>query len=189
MRRPLRAARCGNDGSPNGLILLGLTGSSGSGKTVLLTAMTRLFVANGLRVATIKHTHHGFDPDQPGKDSFRHREAGASEVLLASDRRWVLFHEVEGPEPTLDVLVSRLEPADVVLVEGFRSSRHAKIEVFRPSLGRPPLWPDRTDILAVATDVPLPYCDKPLLPLNDPSAIVAWMLRLPRTDAAPQRAP
>ena len=158
--------------------ILGLAGWSGSGKTTLLTALLPLLTARGLRVSTVKHAHHGFDLDQPGKDSWRHREAGAHEVMIASSRRWALLHENEGDEPSLAALLARLSPVDLVLVEGFKSYPHPKLEVHRPALGRPPLWPDRADILAVATDAALPGCDRAQLPLGDPVAIAAWMCGL-----------
>lgn len=156
--------------------LLGLTGWSGSGKTVLLTAMIPLLTARGLRVSTVKHAHSGFDLDQPGKDSHRHRAAGASEVLIASARRWALMHELDGPEPGLPELLGRLSPVDLVLVEGFKANPHPKIEVFRPALGQAPLHPGRDDIIAVASDSALDGCTLPVLPLNEPAAIVAWAL-------------
>jgi molybdopterin-guanine dinucleotide biosynthesis protein B len=112
--------------------------------------------------------------DKPGKDSFRHREAGAEEVLVASGTRWVLLHE--GDEPALPDLLARLTPVDLVLIEGFKGSPQPKIEVYRPVLGKPPLWPGRPDVVAVATDAPLPDCDRTILPLNDPSIVAAWIL-------------
>ena len=118
--------------------ILGLAGWSGSGKTTLLTALLPLLTARGLRVSTVKHAHHGFDLDQPGKDSWRHREAGAHEVMIASSRRWALLHENEGEEPSLAALLARLSPVDLVLVEGFKSYPHPKLEVHRPALGRGP---------------------------------------------------
>jgi molybdopterin-guanine dinucleotide biosynthesis protein B len=161
--------------------VLGLAGWSGAGKTTLIEALLPRLTARGLRVSTIKHAHHGFDMDRPGKDSFRHRAAGAREVLVASGSRWALLHEVEGPEPTLADLLARLSPADLVLVEGFKSApgHHlpgGRLEVYRPALGQPPLWPDHPDILAVASDAPLPACNRPVLPLADPDAIVTWIL-------------
>lgn len=155
--------------------VIGLAGWSGAGKTTLLTAMLPLLVARGLSVSTVKHTHHRVDLDQPGKDSFRHRQAGAREVMVASSARWALLRELDGPEPTLEELVARLAPVDLVLVEGFKSSRCPKLEVFRPALGEPPLWPGRDDVVAVASDAPLPDCDRPALPLHDPLAIVDWL--------------
>ena len=157
--------------------ILGLTGWSGSGKTTLLTALIPHFVARGLSVSTIKHAYHGFDLDQPGKDSWRHRQAGAREVMVASSVRWALMHEVVGEEPGLQELLRRLAPVDLVIVEGYKAHPHPKIEVYRPSLGRPPIWPGRADIVAVACDDP-PATDPPqLLPLNDPAAVAAWALR------------
>ncbi len=157
--------------------ILGLTGWSGSGKTTLLVALLPLLVARGLTVSSVKHAHHGFDLDQPGKDSWRHRQAGAHEVLIAAGQRWALMHEVRGePEPTLTDLLGHLSPVDLVLVEGFKQDPHPKIEVHRPALGRAPIWPGRPDIVAVAADTPLAGCDRPVLPLDDPSAIVAWAL-------------
>ena len=120
--------------------MLGIVGWSGSGKTTLLAAMLPLLRAWGLSVSTIKHAHHGFDMDRPGKDSYRHREAGAREVLVASSKRWALLHEVEGPEPDLPFLLTRLDPVDLVLVEGFKSHPYPKLEVYRPGLGKEPLW-------------------------------------------------
>lgn len=156
--------------------VLGLVGWSGAGKTTLLERMLPLLRARGLAVSTVKHAHHGFDLDQPGKDSFRHRAAGAREVLVASGARWALLHEVQGREPTLAELLDRLEPVDLVLVEGFKGHPYAKIEVHRPALEKPPIWPERADIVAVAADTPPARCDRPLLPLDDPAAIVAWTL-------------
>jgi molybdopterin-guanine dinucleotide biosynthesis protein B len=157
--------------------LLGLIGSSGSGKTHLLTRLLPLYTARGLRVSTIKHAHHGFDLDQPGKDSFQHRQAGAHEVLIASAARWALMHEADGPEPSLDQLVGRLSPVDLVLVEGFKASPHPKIEIHREGLGRPPFWPGRQDVVAVASDSAIPDCTVPVLDLARPDEIVAWSLR------------
>jgi molybdopterin-guanine dinucleotide biosynthesis protein B len=171
------------------LRIFGLTGWSGSGKTTLLTAMLPLIVARGLSVSTVKHAHHGFDLDKPGKDSFRHREAGAREVLVASGVRWALMHELAGPEPTLPDLVARLAPVDLVLVEGFKANPHPKIEVHRPAMGKEPIWPGRADIVAVATDATLTGCDRPLLPLNDPAAIVDWLHRFLALDAVVRRVP
>ena len=129
--------------------LLGITGWSGSGKTTLLTALIPLLAARGRGVSTVKHAHHDFDLDQPGKDSWRHRAAGAHEVMIATSRRWALLHENPGEEPDLAELLARLAPVDLVLIEGFKASPHPKIEVHRPSLGKPPIWPGRPDIVAV----------------------------------------
>ncbi len=161
--------------------LIGLTGWSGSGKTTLLTAMTRALVARGITVSTVKHAHHDFDLDKPGKDSFRHREAGAREVLVASGKRWALLRELDGPEPGLPELVARMSPVDLVIVEGFKANPHPKIEVFRPSVRQAPMWPGRADIVAVASDADLEAGGRPVLPLNDPAAIVDWTLRFLET--------
>ena len=157
--------------------VLGIVGWSGSGKTTLLVALLPLLRAQGLTVSTIKHTHHGFDMDRPGKDTYRHREAGAQEVLVASGTRWALLHEIQGEEPTLPDLLTKLEPVDLVLVEGFKAHPFAKLEVHRPALGKPPIWLDAPDIVAVATDSPIDPGDRALLPLNDPEAIMRWVLR------------
>jgi molybdopterin-guanine dinucleotide biosynthesis adapter protein len=157
--------------------VLGIVGWSGSGKTTLVTALLPLLRARSLTVSTVKHTHHGFDMDQPGKDSYRHREAGALEVLVASSTRWALLHEIDGTEPRLPELLARMQPVDLVLVEGFKTHPYAKLEVYRPALGKPPIWHRAQDVVAVATDGPLPSCDRALLPLNDPAAIVSWLLK------------
>lgn len=158
--------------------VLGIAGWSGAGKTTLIAAVLPHLVAAGLRVSTVKHAHAGFDLDRPGKDSFRHREGGAGEVLLASGRRWALLHEVEGPEPGLPELLSRLAPCDLVLVEGWKRDPYPKLEVHRPALGKPRLWPDVPGVVAVASDAPLPGCPRPVLPLDDPAAVAAWMQQL-----------
>ncbi len=157
---------------------LALVGWSGSGKTTLLTALLPLLAARGLTVSTIKHAHDGFDLDRPGKDSFRHRAAGAREVLVTSGRRWALLHEVAGDEPDLPALLARLAPVDLVLIEGFKAAPGAKLEIHRPALGKPPLWPGRADILAVASDAALPGCQHLRLPLDDPEAISDWLLKI-----------
>jgi len=169
--------------------VLGLTGWSGSGKTTLLTALIPLFRARGLSVSTVKHAHHGFDLDQPGKDSYRHREAGAREVIVGSATRWALLHENDGAEPSLPDLLARLSQVDLVLVEGFKANPHPKIEVFRPALGRDPLWPGRADIVAVAADAAPDPMPPTVLPLNEPAEIVSWAIRFLETVAVTQRAP
>jgi len=146
--------------------VLGIVGWSGSGKTTLLEALLPLLRTEGLTVSTIKHAHHGFDMDRPGKDTYRHREAGAREVLVASGTRWALLHEIQGEEPTLPTLLTKLEPVDLVLVEGFKAHPFPKLEVHRPALGKPPIWPDAPDILAVASDVVLDAGGRTLLPLD-----------------------
>ena len=165
--------------------VFGVTGASGSGKTTLIVAMLPRLRAAGIAVSTIKHAHHGFDMDRPGKDSHRHREAGAREVLVAAPGRWALLHENDGVEPSLADLLARLAPVDLVLVEGFRRDDLAKLEVHRPGLGRPPRWPDDPSVIAVASDVPLPACDRPVLPLDDPDRIVAWLVARVRSGGSP----
>jgi len=157
--------------------IFGLAGWSGSGKTTLLVKLIPVLTARGLRVSTIKHAHHAFDVDRPGKDSHAHREAGATEVLISSANRWALMHEHRGaPEPTLAELLPRLSPVDLVLVEGFKREGHEKLEVHRAAVGKPPLYPDDPHIVAVATDGPLPGCDRPLLDLNDVAAVADFII-------------
>jgi len=157
--------------------VLGFVGWSGSGKTTLLAALIPLFQARGLTVSTVKHAHHGFDMDRPGKDSYRHREAGATEVLVAGGARWALLHEVAGPAPSLPALLARMAPVDLVLVEGFKTHPYPKIEIYRPALGKPPIWPDRPDVVAVATDAVIDTNNPVKLPLNAPEHVADWALR------------
>ncbi len=157
--------------------LLGVAGWSGSGKTTLLVRLIPLLVGRGLRVATLKHAHHAFDVDVPGKDSYQHRKAGASEVIVSSARRWVQIHEIgDGAEATLPELLSKLTPCDLALVEGFKSERHPKMEIFRASLGKPPLHPRDKWIVAVASDQPLAGIDIPYVDLNDIRAVADLVL-------------
>jgi molybdopterin-guanine dinucleotide biosynthesis adapter protein len=157
--------------------IFGLAGWSGSGKTTLMTALIPKLVSRGLSVSTIKHAHHSFDVDQPGKDSWRHRQAGAREVMVVSDRRWALMHELrDEPEPGLDQLLPRITPVDLLLVEGFKRHAHPKIEVHRPSLGKPLLHPDDPFVVAVASDEDLPGLALPLLPLGDAGMIADFIL-------------
>ncbi|NQW12542.1 MAG: molybdopterin-guanine dinucleotide biosynthesis protein B [Alphaproteobacteria bacterium] len=154
--------------------LFGLAGWSGSGKTTLMTRLIPALVARGHRVSTIKHAHHAFDVDTPGKDSHAHREAGATEVLVSSANRFALMRELRGdPEPTLAALVGRLSEVDLVLIEGFKRDGHPKLEVHRPSVGKPPLWRDDPAIIAVASDTALPDCPHPVVTLDDITAIAA----------------
>lgn len=157
--------------------VFGITGWSGSGKTTLIVKLIAELRARGLRVATIKHAHHGFDLDRPGKDSYRHREAGAEQVLVVSGTRWVLMQELHGrPEPTLIEQLQLLAPCDVVLIEGFKQAAVAKIEVHRPLLGQPLLAADDPTVIGVASDAELD-CAQPLLPLNDVAQIADFLLR------------
>ena len=155
--------------------VFGLAGWSGSGKTTLLTAVVPELVARGLSVSTIKHAHHEFDIDRPGKDSWRHRQSGAHEVMVASSRRWALMHELrDAPEPSLDELVARMTPVDLLLVEGWKRHPHPKIEVYRPSLGKKLLYPEDPWVVAIASDETL-AAPVPLLPLGDPGAVAAFI--------------
>ena len=148
--------------------VIGLAGWSGSGKTTLLTKLIPLLASRGQRLATIKHAHHAFDVDQPGKDSYEHRKSGAGEVIISSARRWVQMHELSGtPEATLSQLLRRLSPCDLVLVEGFKRNNHPKLEVFRSEVGKPPLYPDDTCIVAVASDRSFPDARVPVIDLDD----------------------
>jgi molybdopterin-guanine dinucleotide biosynthesis protein MobB len=157
--------------------LFGLSGWSGSGKTTLMARLIPAVAQRGFTVSTLKHAHHAFDIDQPGKDSYVHRMAGASEVLVASGQRWALMHENRGsPELSLAELVAKLSPVDLILVEGFKRDSHPKLEVHRPANGKKLLYPDDPNIIAVASDVPLPGCPLPVLNLDDVDAIADLIL-------------
>jgi molybdopterin-guanine dinucleotide biosynthesis protein B len=161
--------------------VVGFCGPSGVGKTTLLEGVIAALRAAGSSVSVIKHTHKRFDIDQPGKDSWRHRQAGAGEVLLASSQRLVLLRELPaGREPQVHELIAELRPVDWVLVEGFKHAALPKIEIWRAGLGREPLYPDDPHVHAVATDdaaaLPVPPGVLPVLPLNDPGAVAAQLL-------------
>ena len=157
--------------------IFALVGRSGSGKTTLMERLLPILRAQGLTVSTVKHAHHGFDIDRPGKDSWRHREAGAEEVLLISGGRWALLHEVrDEDEPSLEELLPRLAPVDLVLVEGFHSHGLPSIEVHRPSEGHALLWHPGSSIVAVAADEPVDGVGVPLLDLDRPEAIAGFIL-------------
>jgi molybdopterin-guanine dinucleotide biosynthesis protein B len=159
--------------------VLGIVGWSGAGKTTLITQLIPLLSRRGLRVATLKHAHHAFDVDQPGKDSYEHRKAGACEVLVSSARRWVQMHEVgEGAEAALPELLQRVSPCDLILVEGFKTANHFKLEVFRQANGKPSLHSDDTRILAVASDQAFPDARITVVDLNDIPAIADVVQRI-----------
>ena len=158
--------------------IIGLAGWSGSGKTTLLAKVIPRIVARGLRVSTLKHAHHGFDVDQPGKDSHIHRMAGASEVLVSSANRWALVHELRGQaEPALAALLAKLSAVDLVLVEGYKAEPHPKLEVYRAAIGKPLLHPDDPAIIAVASDEPLPAARVPVVDLDDVERIADLLIR------------
>ena len=160
--------------------IFGVTGWKNSGKTGLMERLVAHLTLGGLVVSTVKHAHHAFDVDQPGKDSYRHRAAGARQVLLVSHRRWVLMDELrETPEPPLADLLARMEPVDLVLVEGYKRDRHPKIEAHRAETGSPLIAPDDPTIRAVATDTPeavrMRLADRPVFHLDDTAAIAAFI--------------
>jgi molybdopterin-guanine dinucleotide biosynthesis protein B len=166
----------GSDRQPAARIF-GLAGWSGSGKTTLMRALIPALTGRGLSVSTLKHAHHAFDVDTPGKDSFEHRAAGATEVLVASAERWALMHELRGAaEPTTEALIALMAPVDLVLIEGFKQEDHDKIEVHRPAFRRPLLCSEDPRVVAVASDVPLEGIPVPRLDLNDPGAIADFVI-------------
>ena len=157
--------------------VFGFAGWSGSGKTTLIERLIPLVVARGLRVSLIKHAHHTFDVDQPGKDSYRHRHAGCSEVLVSSSRRWALVHELRGAaEPGFPELIERVSPCDLLLVEGFKREKLPKLEVYRASIGEPLIHPHDPDVVAIASDERLDT-NLPQFDLDDAPAIAAFVLR------------
>jgi molybdopterin-guanine dinucleotide biosynthesis protein B len=158
--------------------IIGIAGWSGSGKTTLLTRLLPDLVGRGLRVSTVKHAHMHFDADRPGKDSYRHREAGATEVAVISPHRWALMHENRGePEATLEEIVRRMSPVDLLVVEGFKMHDHDKIEVYRRELGKPLLSPQDARVIALATDDPPPPTALPRFHLDDIGAIADFVCR------------
>ncbi|AEE66824.1 molybdopterin-guanine dinucleotide biosynthesis protein MobB [Bordetella pertussis] len=159
--------------------IIGFAGWSGAGKTQLLSRLIPCLKARGHSVSTLKHAHHTFDIDTPGKDSFRHREAGATEVLIASSARWALMHELrDEPEPELGELLARMCPVDFILVEGFKRNAHIKIEVHRHANGKPWLFPDDPSIGAIACDAAPPHGTLPRVALDDYDAVADLVERL-----------
>jgi molybdopterin-guanine dinucleotide biosynthesis protein B len=157
--------------------VIGLSGWSGAGKTTLLSRVIPLLRGQGLRVSVIKHAHHDFDVDVPGKDSWVHRQAGATEVLVSSDRRWALMHELRGAdEPRLPELLMKMSRVDLVVIEGFKREPHRKIEVHRAANDKPLLFPDDPDIVGIATDAAL-ETNLPIVHLDDVKAIAGLMQR------------
>jgi molybdopterin-guanine dinucleotide biosynthesis adapter protein len=157
--------------------ILGLAGWSGSGKTTLAVKLIPALVGRGFSVSSMKHAHHTFDVDQPGKDSYEHRHAGATEVLVTSGRRWALMHELrDEPEPAKEELIRHMTPVDLLLVEGFKRDAHDKLEVYRAALGKPLLCRDDPHIVAVASDGPLSGAPRPVLHLDDIEAIAGFII-------------
>ncbi|MBL0929763.1 MAG: molybdopterin-guanine dinucleotide biosynthesis protein B [Alphaproteobacteria bacterium] len=156
--------------------VFGLAGWSGAGKTTLLSKLIPALTAQGLRVSTLKHAHHAFDLDTPGKDSWVHRQSGATEVAIVSANRYAILHELRGAaEPTIEALLPRLAPVDLLLIEGFKRHKHDKLEIHRPALGKALLAADDPDIVAVASDAKIANLAVPLLDLNDIAAIAAFV--------------
>jgi molybdopterin-guanine dinucleotide biosynthesis adapter protein len=158
--------------------IFGVAGWRSSGKTTLVTRLLPELIGRTISVSTMKHAHHEFDVDQPGKDSYEHRSAGAKEVLITSANRWALMHEHrDEPEATFESLLPRLQPVDLLLVEGFKKHAHDKLEVHRPSIGKPLLCSDDPHIVAIATDADLTGLTIPVLPLDDIAAIADFIIK------------
>jgi molybdopterin-guanine dinucleotide biosynthesis protein B len=156
--------------------IFGFAGWSGSGKTTLLVSLVPRLTARGLTVSLVKHAHHGFDVDHPGKDSWRHRQAGCQEVMVSSGMRWALMHELRGaPEPALDALIERMSPCDLLLVEGFKRYDMPKLEIYREANAKPLLHPEDPHIVAVASDVPI-ATTLPRFELDDHERIAAFVV-------------
>lgn len=157
--------------------IYGVAGWKNAGKTGLMERLVSEITGRGFTVSTVKHAHHTFDVDHPGKDSHRHRVAGASEVLLASKNRFALMHELrDEEEPSLEELLSKLAPVDLILVEGYKRDAHPKVEAHRAETGNPLIAPDDPTVRAVASDVPLDL-DRPVFDLNDTKAIADFVLQ------------
>jgi len=158
--------------------VFGVVGWKNTGKTGLMERLVAEITARGLTVSTVKHAHHRFDIDQPGKDSYRHRASGATEVLLSSANRWALMSELRGAEePALETLLARLSPVDLVLVEGYKRDRHPKIETHRAGTGNTLIAEGDPTVLAIASDSAHPEIGKPVLHLDATGAIADLVLR------------
>ncbi len=157
--------------------IFGLAGWSGAGKTTLATRLLPVLIRCGVSVSTLKHAHHDFDIDREGKDSWRHRQAGAREVMVVSDRRWALMHELRGaPEPNMAEILAHMSPVELVLVEGYKRGPHPKIEVHRAALGKPLLAFEDETIVAIASDTPVPGLHLPFFALDDVEAIASFVI-------------
>lgn len=167
--------------------VFGFVGRSGAGKTTLIERLLPVLRRRGLTVSTMKHAHHGFDMDRPGKDTWRHREAGAAEVMVVSGERWALLAEHQDrTEPDVDALIGRMRPVDLLLIEGFRAHSHPKIEIFRPALGHDLLWRPGSDIIAVAADAAVADITVPVIDLADVETLADFVApdsRAPRPTA------
>jgi molybdopterin-guanine dinucleotide biosynthesis protein B len=169
--------------------IFGLAGWSGSGKTTLVTQLLPMLIGRGLTVSTVKHAHHAFDVDQPGKDSWLHRQCGATEVMVSSEKRWALMHEHRGaPEPSLAELVTHMTPVDLLLVEGFKRYTCPKLEVYRSSLGKPLLCHEDPYVVAVASDAPLADVARLQFALDDISGIADFIIAHCRLEELPHGA-
>jgi molybdopterin-guanine dinucleotide biosynthesis protein MobB len=158
--------------------IFGIVGWKNSGKTGLMERLVTEITARGFKVSTIKHAHHSFDVDHPGRDSYRHRAAGASQVMLASGNRWALMHELrDEPEPEFETLLAKMTPVDLILVEGYKQEAHAKLECVRSEVMEPLRYTTDDTICAVATDAPLGDIDLPVFDLNDTKAIADYILK------------
>jgi molybdopterin-guanine dinucleotide biosynthesis protein B len=157
--------------------VFGITGWSGSGKTTLMVKLLPELIGRGYSVSTMKHTHHRFDLDRKGKDSFEHRQAGASEVLVSSSNRWALMHELRGaPEPDMEQLIAQMTPVDLLLVEGFKGRHYDKLEVSRLATGKPVRCREDDEIVALACDSAVDDLDIPVIDLNDIAAIADFIV-------------
>jgi molybdopterin-guanine dinucleotide biosynthesis protein B len=158
--------------------ILGLGGWSGAGKTTLLAKLIPELIRRGITVSTVKHAHHGFDVDQPGKDSYVHRQAGATEVLIASEKRWALMHELrQTNEPGAADLAKHMSPVDLLLVEGFKREPHDKLEIYRAENGKPLLSTGDATYVAILSDTLVDSASLPVIDLNDVSAIADFIVR------------
>jgi molybdopterin-guanine dinucleotide biosynthesis protein B len=157
--------------------IIGLAGWSGAGKTTLVAKLIPAITSRGLKVSTIKHAHHAFDIDRPGKDSYMHRMAGATEVLVSSQNRFALMHELRGaPELSLPELLAKLSPVDLVIIEGYKREPHPKLEIFRAAVGKPLIHPDDPHVVAIASDSALPHARVPRVDIDDVEAIIDILL-------------
>ncbi len=170
--------------------IFGMVGWSGSGKTTLLKLLLPELIGRGFRVSTMKHTHHSVDLDQPGKDSYEHRMAGAEEVLITSSTRWALMHELrDSAEPDMDDLITRMTPVDLLLIEGFKHHRHDKMEISRGATGKPLICKDDSSIVAISSDQDHDDLGIPIIDLNDTAAIADFIIAHCRLEGSKANGP